>query len=539
MRLLQDWVRQQADTRPASTAVVGGGDRLDYGELDGLSNQIARTLQESGCQRGERVALFMPKSPTAIAALLGIYKADAVYVPLDPSSPAIRLRKILEACDCQRLLAAGPVTPTLEELLRDGPGRTTSRVGWLDAALPARAGFEVQFTLGDVAGLSREAGAYRNGSEDAAHILFTSGSTGTPKGVVITHGSLIQLVEWATRHFGITASDRLSGHPPLHFNMSFLDIFGAAAAGAELHLLSRELSLLPNNLTEFMRASALTQWFSVPSVLNYLARFDLIRPGDFPALKRVMWAGEVLPTPSLVYWMKRLPHVAFTNLYGPTETTVVSSHYTVPACPEDPKTPIPIGSPCDGEELLVVDDSMRPVPPGTPGELCIGGGGLAQGYWRAPEQTDAAFVAHPTRPGERVYRTGDRARVGPDGLVHFLGRRDSQIKSRGNRIELGEIEAALAGLPDLRESAVTARETDGFEGAMIGCAYVPAKRGASTTAAIHRALSRLVPSYMLPTHWLALDSLPLNTNGQVDRQRLGELFQERFDAHEARIPRVA
>ncbi|HET9359099.1 MAG TPA: AMP-binding protein, partial [Vicinamibacterales bacterium] len=376
-RLLQDWVAEQADKRPTSTAVVCAGARLTYAELEALSNQVARQLRESGCQRGERVALLMPKSTTAIASLLGIYKADAVYVPLDPSSPASRLRKILDSCECRWLLAAGAVTPTIEELLQTGQGRHPLCVGWLEPAPPSRAVFDVRFTLDDVVGLPAESFARYNRPEDPAHILFTSGSTGTPKGVVITHDSLIRLVEWATAHFRLEASDRLSGHPPLHFDMSFLDIFSAAAVGAELHLVSRELSLLPNNLAEFIRTSELTQWFSVPSVLNYVAQFDLIAPGDFPSLRRVMWAGDVLPTPALTYWMRRLPHVSFTNLYGPTETTVVSSHYTVPACPEDPTAPIPIGTACDGEELLVLDESMHPPPAGTPGDLYIGGVGLA------------------------------------------------------------------------------------------------------------------------------------------------------------------
>jgi amino acid adenylation domain-containing protein len=530
-RLLQDWVTEQADTRPASTAVVCSDARLTYGELEALSNQVARQLKASGCERGERIALLMPKSTTAIAALLGIYKADAIYVPLDPSSPASRLRKILDSCGCRWLLAADAVTPTLEELFQIEQGRHAPRVGWLERTAPNRAGFEVRFTLDDVAGLPSGPIVRHSQPEDPAHILFTSGCAGTPRGVVITHASLIRLTEWARKHFRLDGSDRLSGHPPLHLNMSFLDIFGAAAAGAELHLMSRELSLLPNNLPEFIRTAALTQWFSVPSVLSYVAQFDLIAPGDFPALKRVMWAGEILPTPSLIYWMKRLPYVRFTNLYGPTETTVVSSHYTVPACPEDPAAPIPIGTACDGEELLVLDESMRPVSPGTPGELYIGGAGLARGYWRAPEQTDAAFVPHPQRQGERLYRTGDQVRVDEHGLLYFLGRRDWQIKSRGHRIELGEIEAALATLPGILDAAVISHGSGAVGGAVICCAYVP-DEGAPTTTVLRRALSRLVPSYMLPTRWLTLDRLPLDAQGNVDRRRLQDLFLKKVSGHE-------
>jgi amino acid adenylation domain-containing protein len=530
-RRLQDWVTRQAYRRPESVAVVSGDTRLTYGELDTLSTQLARLLDEGGCRRGDRVALLMPKSEMAIVALLGIYKADAVYVPLDPSSPASRLKKILDSCENRWLLAAGPVAPVIEELGSDEEWRRHALIGWLDAHPPLDPRFNVRFTIGDVRRCPAVPLPTRNGPADPAHILFTSGSTGTPKGVVITHANVISTIEWATKYFSIGPSDRLSGHFPLHFDLSFFDMFSAAATGAELHLVAPELNVLPGKLVAFIRRSEVTQWFSVPSVLSYLARFNVAN--DFPALKRILWCGEVLPTPSLIYWMKRLPHVTFTNLYGPTETTIVSSYYTVPACPDDPQASIPIGVPCDGEELLVLNESLQPVLPGQIGDLYIGGTGLAQGYWRDPERTAAAFIADPQRPSERIYKTGDLARIGDDGLVHFLGRSDSQIKSRGYRIELGEIEAALNTVPGVEQSAVVALQTGGFEGAVICCAYVPSPGAALTPAALRRELGRLIPAYMLPARWLMTGQLPVNANGKIDRRRVRETFDEGLDAEAA------
>ena len=173
--------------------------------------------------------------------------------------------------------------------------------------------------------------------DDAAYILFTSGSTGTPKGVVITHHNVSEFVAWANGHFGVADDDRQSAHSPLHFDLSVYDLFGTLAAGAELHLVPPEVNLLPNKVTQFIRDHQLTQWFSVPSVLNAIASRDVLREGDFPALRRLLWCGEVLPTPTLIYWMERLPHVRFTNLYGPTETTIASSFYTVPSTPVRPR----------------------------------------------------------------------------------------------------------------------------------------------------------------------------------------------------------
>jgi len=556
-RLLQDWVTEQAEKRPSASAVVSGYARLTYAELDALSTQLARLLKEAGCRQGDRVALLMPKSPMAIVGLLGIYKADGIYVPLDPLSPVSRLKKILDSCENRWLLAAGPVTSVLEELLQEERWRQHLRVGWLDrgaGGVPSAAvalgapgapgvddsptpashgGFHVDFSLDDVVGYSSAPIAFRNGSHDPAHILFTSGSTGTPKGVVITHSNVIHLIEWATRYFAMGSSDRVSGHPPLHFDMAFLDIFGTLAVGGELHLVPAQLNVLPNKLADFIRVSELTQWFSVPSILNYMVKFDVIGFNDFPTLRRVLWAGDVLATPALKHWMKRLPLVTFTNLYGPTETTIVSSYYTVPQCPEDPQAAISIGTACDGEELLVLNESLQALPPGERGDLYIAGVGLAQGYWRDPERTGAAFLRHPQRPSERLYKTGDLARIGHDGLAYFLGRSDSQIKSRGYRIELGEIEAALNAVPGVRESAVVALNTDGFEGAVICCAYVPAAGTDVTPATLRRELSRLLPGYMLPAQWLAFECLPANANGKIDRPRLREAFEERFGAHAA------
>jgi acyl-coenzyme A synthetase/AMP-(fatty) acid ligase len=270
-----------------------------------------------------------------------------------------------------------------------------------------------------------------------------------------------------------------------------------------------------------------------------MSSFDVVRRDDFPSLRRVLWAGDVLPTPTLKYWMERLPHVSFTNLYGPTETTVVSSYYTVPRCPDDARAPIPIGSACGGEELLVLDESMRPVPQGGTGTLYIGGVGLASGYWRDPARTAAAFVTHPEASSERIYNTGDLARVGHDGQVYFLGRSDSQIKSRGYRIELGEIEAAMGAVAGVKECAVVALTRGGFEGATICCAYVATGGSRLTPTAVRRELSALVPGYMLPSQWLPLDRLPMNANGKVDRPHLKDIFEEKVNADESPAARLA
>ncbi|HWR53686.1 MAG TPA: amino acid adenylation domain-containing protein [Bryobacteraceae bacterium] len=521
--LIHETVTRTAERRPNGVALVGSGETLTYEQLDGRGNSIGRLLKASGCKKGDRVGLLLPKSTRAIAAMLGSLKAGAMYVPMDLASPAARLRKIVDASDPAFILAARSAVPLLNALCASGTERRAIRVGWLDSSEPPDSSFEIAFRWADVMNSSTSEVACESRADDVAHLLFTSGSTGVPKGVAITHANVTHFLTWATSYFGTAETDRISCHPPLHFDLSTFDIYGTFLAGAELHLVPPEVSLLPHKVADFIRERNLTQWFSVPAVLKYMAQFDVVRHGDFPSLKRVLWCGEALPTPTLRHWMQRLDNVQFTNLYGPTETTIASSYYTVPFCPESDTADIPIGTACEGEELVVLDENLRPAPAGEIGELYIRGVGLSPGYWRDPEKTRSVFLTDDR--GGRMYKTGDLARVDEDRLFYILGRADSQIKSRGYRIELGEIETAIHSLSTVRECAVVAIPTDGFEGNAICCAYVTPPGVDLSPLELRDRLTQLLPPYMLPSRWLAFGALPLNGNGKIDRGCLKEQFR--------------
>jgi amino acid adenylation domain-containing protein len=525
--LLQEYVSRQVETRPDAVALQMAGERLTYGELEEASNRLARLIGEAGCGRGERVCLFVPKTIAAIVAEVATLKADCAYVPIDTASPAPRVEMIVESAEPALILVTAPAAKLLDDVLALR-GNGGIPVGSLDEERVAGEHFASAFSAADLAGQSSEPLSYANSTEDAAHVLYTSGSTGTPKGVVIKHENVIAFVEWATSYFGTKASDRISGHPPLHFDLSTFDIYGTFLAGAELHLVPGAANLVPHKLAELIRSSELTQWFSVPSAMTYMAKFDVIQHGDFPSLERVLWCGEVLPTPILMHWMERLPHARFTNLYGPTEATIASSYYTVPEVPASETEAVPIGVPCEGEELLVLDEQLQAVPAGEIGELYIGGVGLSPGYWRDDEKTRGAFLSDPRSPDSnaRIYRTGDLAKVMDDGLVHFLGRADSQIKHRGYRIELGEIETALNALDGVRECAVVGVDTGGFEGTAICCAFAPAAGTSIEPPQVREQLARTLPTYMLPAHWHVLEALPKNVNGKIDRRAIREHFEQ-------------
>jgi non-ribosomal peptide synthetase component F len=417
---LQNWVTLQAETRPHAPAVVAGDERVNYGQLEALSNQLARLLKDAGCTRSDRIGLLMEKSPVALIAVLAIHKANCILVPLDPATPPPMLAAILDSCSSRYLLAGGSVVGVLDRLFARTGAAGTVPVGWLGCGGPAAQSFAPKFLISDARAYS--AAPFRSEADprEPARILYMFDASGTPRGTVATHANIIAFVEWARRYFGISTADRVAGQSSLHADLSAFDIFGTFAAGGELHLIPTELNERPHRVVEFVRASELTQWTCDSSILDYAASFDLLRSRDFPTLKRLLWSSDAFSTSSLIYLMNRLPHVTFTRLYGRTETTIASGYHTIRNTPANPAEEIPIGAGCDGDRLFVLDASFESVPDGEIGDLYVGGAGVSPGYWNDPELTDGSFVEHSVYG--RLFRTGDLARVGRDGLVYFQGR---------------------------------------------------------------------------------------------------------------------
>lgn len=530
-RVLSDDVDGWAEKQPDAAAIIwadesGDLSSLSYRALSERSNRIARFLIDRGVERGDRVAICIPKGPHAIAAMLGAAKAGAPYVPLDPESPTARIALILTAAQPRVLIGSSDAVAAVQAAVQAAEAEPGSPgplvIGTLDEAAPAWP-ISPAFTRADVdqhATTSPDVGV---DDDDLAHILFTSGSTGVPKGVMITHRNVMSFVDWVTGHFGYTSDDQISGHSPLHFDLSTMDIYGTFAAGATLHPVPPKANVNPADLAAFIRERKLTQWFSVPSALNHLVRFDVLEPGDFPHLERLVWCGEVLPTPTLISLMSKIPHAEFTNLYGPTEATIASSWFQVADRPADPTAEIPIGRACAGEELHVLTPTGSPAATDEIGELYIEGVGLSPGYWRDVEKTTSTFRTD-LIAGRRLYNTGDLARRRADGELIFVGRSDTQVKSRGYRIELGEIEAALRVVDGVVDSAVVAIDAGGFDGVTICGAYVASET--VKPGRIRNGLGATIPRYMVPQRWLRFDELPKNVNGKVDRPALRAAFEE-------------
>jgi amino acid adenylation domain-containing protein len=515
--LLQHLLEESAARRPSATAVRFEDRALSYAELDGLANGLARALREQGVARGDRVALYMSKSPGSLIATHGILKADGVYVPLDPNAPPQRLAFILGNCGVRVLVASTQKAAAIDKILAEGAA--LDAVVFVDEGRGELAGGVRTVPFSAVAERAAAAAPESSAIEsDLAYILYTSGSTGTPKGVMISHRAALSFVDWAVREFDVSADDRLSSHAPLHFDLSIFDLYAAMKVGASVALVPDGTSTFPVRLAEWIAKNEITVWYSVPSILTLLLLKGGLSRLDLGRLRVVLFAGEVFPTKYLRDLLRALPGRVFANLYGPTETNVITA-YRVPPLPDGDDAPIPIGRACANCDVFLVDDEGRRVEePGKPGELYARGPTLAHGYWGDPEKTARTFVANPFQEdfAERVYRTGDIVARGPDGELRLLGRRDRMVKSRGYRIELDEIETVLYAHPEVKEAAVVAIP-DEMAGNVIRAFVAPETLAGG--ALREHCLARL-PRYMVPESFEARDQLPKTSTGKVDRPRL-------------------
>ncbi|HZI11032.1 MAG TPA: amino acid adenylation domain-containing protein [Myxococcus sp.] len=481
-------IEAHARQAPDAPAVVLGDTALTYAELDARANQLAWHLRALGVGPETPVALCLERTPELVVAVLAILKAGGAYVPMDPSYPAERLAFLLQDCGAPLLLTVEAVADELPV--------TGQQLVCIDTDAPL------------ISGQPLHAPPARTAPEALAYVIYTSGSTGQPKGTLLTHRGLCNTALAAVRAHGFQPHSRVLQFASIGFDASVAEIFATLAAGACLVLAPRE-ELLPglslHRLLAAQRVSAVTL---TPSVLAQL------EPAGLPSLQTVISVGEALPPAVAARWA---PHVRLLNAYGPTEVTICASISGA----VDPERPT-IGRPFPNVSLYVLDAHLRPVPVGVPGELFIGGPGLARGYLHQPALTAERFIPHPfsPEPGARLYRSGDRVRYLPDGQLEFLGRVDSQLKLRGFRIEPGEVEARLRQQPSVRDAFVTVREDAPGDRRLV--AYVVAQDGAAPPepTSLRAALTERLPDYLVPSAFVVLDTLPLTPSGKVDRAAL-------------------
>ncbi|WP_433317875.1 amino acid adenylation domain-containing protein [Micromonospora chersina] len=473
---LHRMVAAQAARTPEAEAVRHGDRVLSYRQLDEAANRLARVLLRRGVTREDRVGVCLPRTPELVVALLAVLKAGAAYVPLDPAYPPARVAFMAADSGVRLVLTRADLAGRFPD--------TVVAVDRLDAVEDAT----------DPAAPST--------AEDLAYVIYTSGSTGRPKGVAIEHRSASVLMHWVRQTFDDAELGGLLAATSVCFDLSVFEIFGPLCWGGRVLLVDDVLALAAPGADKL----PVTLVNTVPSAMG-----ELLTASALPAsVRTVCLAGEPL-TAALAARVWSRPHVRrLCNLYGPSEDTTYSTWAEVPPDSGDP----PIGRPLPRTRAYVLDPDGQPVPPGEPGELHLAGAGLARGYLDRPEETQARFLPDPFRPGERMYRTGDRVRLRPDGQLAYLGRLDDQVKLRGYRIELGEVAARLAALPGVREATAAVRPGPSGDPLLVG--YLVGERRDDVRA----RLAEVLPAPLVPATLVWLDRLPTLPNGKVDRAAL-------------------
>ncbi|WP_444546333.1 non-ribosomal peptide synthase/polyketide synthase [Archangium lansingense] len=492
---------EQVARTPEAVAVKEGSRTVSYRELDTRAARLAYHLREQGVGPEVRVGVCVERSVEMVVALLGVLKAGGAYVPLDAEYPVERLRFMLEDSGAKVVVARG----ALRERLGEAPGRV-----WLEveeASRPVEGAPELKVKV------PAEAGAY---------VLYTSGSTGKPKGVVVQHRSLVNFVRAAWDAFPVEPGDRVLQFASVSWDTSAEEVYPCLTRGGTLVLRTPEMLDVPEAFLEKCEAAGVTQ-LNLPTAFWHEVVASLEEgKGKLPAgLKWVVIGGERAVPERVAQWRRRVGNaVPLLNTYGLTEVTAVATAVELTTSqPEEAGREVAIGRPLKNVRVYVLDGEMEVVPEGVVGELYVGGEGLARGYLGRAELTAERFVPSPFGEGERLYRTGDRARWRKDGSLEYLGRGDEQVKVRGHRIELGEVEAGLLGQPGVREALVVVREDVPGDKRLV--AYAVAKDGQVLEGAeVRAALGRKLPAYLVPQAVVVLEQLPLQPNGKVDRKGL-------------------
>ncbi|WCT58035.1 amino acid adenylation domain-containing protein [Paenibacillus kyungheensis] len=488
---------EQTARTPDQTAAVFSTGSWTYSELNKRANQLARTLQAKAVKPDQLVGVLLERSPEMMLGLLAILKAGGAYVPIDPTYPKERISYMLQDSGASLLLTRG------KETTLDVP-------------------FE-----GEVLDLTDEA-LYANddtdlpggaGANDMAYVIYTSGSTGEPKGVMIEHQAVINRLQWMQKQFPLTTRDVILQKTPFSFDVSVWELFWWSLSGASVVFAEPGAEKDPEALAQSVHEHQVTVMHFVPSMLQlFLEHVEATGQDKLRSLRRVFVSGETLQASQASRFGRLLKDrwgTELINLYGPTEATVDVSYHEC-SC-EDHVTHIPIGQPIDNMSLYILDREGRVQPVGVPGELYIGGVGLARGYWNRPELTEERFTTQKAVPGIRLYRTGDIGKWLSNGEMAYGGRIDHQVKIRGNRIELGEIETQLLRHPQIQEAVVTVHEAEAGR-KELSAYYV--SEGVLGIGAIQAYVGERLPAYMVPTYGRQLEAMPLTANGKLDRKRL-------------------
>ncbi|MCX4342794.1 MAG: amino acid adenylation domain-containing protein [Kineothrix sp.] len=492
------WLDKTAAKFPDRTAFADEKGEITFEETQRRAKRIATEIVKKGLFK-KPIVIYLDKGIDVPTAFMAVAYSGNFYSPIDTDMPMSRANKIME------ILNPALVITTMERKDDFAESGYQGDFLLLDTAITA----EIQEEK--IALVQRKVI-----DTDLLYVLFTSGSTGVPKGVTITHRSVIDHIDWVVETFNITEDDRFGNQVPFYFDMSILDIYSTIKSGAATYIIPKSLFSYPVLLLEYLKEKRITTIYWVPSAMIMVSRLQALREVDLSdTLRRVLFAGEVMPSRQLNIWRSYLPNVLYANLYGPTEITDTCVYYIVNREFAD-EEPIPIGVPMSNKDIIVLDENDELVTEKGSGELCVRGTSLSMGYYNNPEKTKEVFVQNPLNPfvPEIIYRTGDLVQFNEYGEMVYLSRKDYQIKHMGRRIELGEIEKAVSSL---QEISVCCCIYDKIHRQIVLFIEEDLEK-----SYINHKISKLVPEYMLPNRVVKLDKIPINANGKIDRVELSE-----------------
>ncbi len=494
-RLVEAW----AEYAPDHIAVESVIEKITYRELDQLANRFARLFVKRSIRPGDRVGIYMPRSGRAIAAMLGALRANAVYVPIDPSSPPARVARLAHDCGIRHMV----ISPSL--LSSFLTSRVSSQIEHFvlsaDGVIPLRPEDMAVHSWSEVwrEDTSRPLFPSSENLDTLAYILYTSGSSGTPKGVMLSHRNAGSFIEWAADQIELHHGDRVASGAPFHFDLSIFEVWASLWVGATVVILDESTVASGPRMLDSIRKRNISVWYSVPSAWGLMLEHTDLEATGAPSLRAVYFAGEIFPLKQLRRVMRALPRAQFWNLFGPTETNVCLA-YPVSAAPREHEVSLPIGFPVCGNRISVLDERGRQAADGEVGQLFVEGPSVMLGYWGSAK----------TSASKSVYGTGDLVSRRHDGCLFYHGRRDHMVKVRGYRIELSEIELTLSSHPSIQESVALLLDQE------LVCAVVATCPNLSALQ-VKQHCAAQVPRHMIPADVRFIRSMPRTANGKTDR----------------------
>ena len=486
--------------RPEKTAVRDEWGEITYADLCEYGKRVGTVLiNSSETDETEPVMVYLPKSLKCIVSFMGAMYSGNPYVPAAYDMPLNRIEKIIESLD-----GAG-------HIITDADG--AERLKEINPPLPVHIYEDMLSSEADEKAVEKAVGAVCD--TDPIYIMFTSGSTGAPKGVTVPHRGVIDYAMWVSKTFEINESTILGNQAPFYFDNSIFDIYSMLLSGAEMIIIPEKLFMFPSKLPEFIRDNNITTIFWVPTVMINVANSGVLSEIEMPTLKTAAFCGEVMPNTQLNIWRRYHKDCLYANLYGPTEISDVCTYYIVDR-PFNDSDPLPIGKACENMRIIILNEDNKQAKVNEQGEMCVIGTGVSLGYWNNPEITAKAFMQNPLNPyyEERIYRTGDLAYINDDGLIMYVGRRDNQVKIKGNRIELGEIENAAMCVDEVLGACAVVDENE-----QKIVLFVESKADLKLRK-VNLELKKYIPNYMLPGKLVVMAKFPHTANDKIDRVTL-------------------